>query len=62
MKALKLAGQTIEGLTWLLLHLLGHILLILGCVTALLNAGIEHSLGVIRASQDGLLRRLGDGK
>lgn len=58
MKALKAAGQTIEGLTWLVLHLLGHALLILGCLLSILDKGIEHSLVLIRASEDGLLTRL----
>lgn len=58
MKALKLAGQTIEGLTWLLLHLLGHVLLIVGVICGLLSRGIEHAMVEIRASQAMLLKRL----
>lgn len=55
---LRTLGQTIEGTTWLVLHLLGHILLILGCLVSILDKGIEHSLTLIRASEDGLLLRL----
>lgn len=58
MKALRLTGQTIEGTTWLLLHLLGHALLIIGCLVAILDKGIEQSLVMIRASEDALLQRL----
>lgn len=58
MKFLRRAGQTIEGTTWLVLHLLGHILLILGCLVSLFDKGIEHALGLIRTTEDLLLQRL----
>jgi hypothetical protein len=58
LKALRAAGQTIEGCTWLILHLLGHILLIVGCVISIVDKGIEHALGLIRTTEDLLLQRL----
>jgi hypothetical protein len=58
-KYLKIAGQTIEGTAWLLLHLVAHVLLIVGAVVTLLDAGIKAALGYIREVQDGLLGRLG---
>lgn len=57
MKVLRSLGQTIEGTTWLLLHLLGHALLIIGCLVAIANKGIEESLVMIRASEEALLQR-----
>jgi len=59
MKYLKTAGQTIEGAAWLLLHLIAHILLIVGCIVTLLDAGIKAGLSYIRTVQDGLIVRLG---
>lgn len=59
MKYLKLAGQTIEGAAWLLLHLVAHVLLIVGAIVTLLDAGIKAALGYIREVQEGLLGRLG---
>jgi hypothetical protein len=62
MKALRIAGQTIEGATWLLLHLLAHVLLVVGCVVTLLDKGIEAALTFIRTVQEGLLLRMQEKK
>lgn len=59
MRWLKSAGQIIEGAAWLLLHLIAHLLLIIGAVVELLNAGIKSALAYIRTVQEGLLLRLG---
>ena len=59
MKYLKLCGQTIEGAAWLLLHLVAHILLIVGAVVTLLDAGIKAALSYIRTVQEGLLGKMG---
>lgn len=58
MKVLRSLGQTIEGTTWLVLHLLGHALLVIGCLVAIIDKGIEHALVLIRASEESLLQRL----
>lgn len=60
MKFVKIAGQTIEGATWLLLHLLAHILLVAGVIVELLNQGIKASLTLIRQLQEGLVAKLGE--
>ena len=59
LKYLRLAGQTIEGAAWLLLHLIAHVLLIVGAVVTLLDAGIKSSLGYIRQVQEGLIAHMG---
>lgn len=58
-KYFRLAGQTIEGAAWLLLHIVAHVLLILGAVVTLLDAGIKASLSYIRQVQQGLLGAMG---
>jgi hypothetical protein len=58
-KFIKVAGQTVEGAAWLLLHLVAHVLLIVGAIVTLLDAGIKASLTYIRQVQEGLVTRLG---
>lgn len=59
MKYLKIAGQTIEGAAWLLLHLMAHVLLIVGALVTLLDSGIKAGLGYIRQVQEGLIGQIG---
>lgn len=59
MKHFKMAAQTIEGATWLLLHLVAHLLLILGAVVTLLDLGIKGALTYIKSVQAGLVAGLG---
>lgn len=58
-KFLKHCASTIESATWLILHVLAHVLLVLGAVTTLLDKGIAASLVAIRQIQDGLIQRIG---
>ena len=60
MKFLKSVNQTIQGATWLVLQLLAHVLLIVGCIVTLLHRGIEESLVTIKAVNDGLIKRIGE--
>lgn len=59
MKYLRMLGQSIEGAAWLLLHLIAHLLLIVGAIVTLLDAGIKAALGYIRQVQEGLITRIG---
>lgn len=55
MKYLRYTAQTIEGSAWLLLHLVAHILLVVGAVVTLLDAGIKAALTYIKMVQSGLI-------
>jgi hypothetical protein len=59
-KYLRGCGQFIEGLCWLILHLLGHILLILSVVATLINSGAIASATLIRELQTGILKRMSE--
>lgn len=56
---LKEAGKGIEGTAWVLLHLIAHLLLIVGVIVTLLDSGIKQTLTYIRQVQDGLISKIG---